>query len=389
LAYTYYPYLKKQTQVSYENGASSTSISTFTYVDGHRMLATQTATNSNGDILSTSNTYPLDMIDAGHTVPYQAMADLHIVSPVVIKEQYKNSSTLLNATTFNYANWGGDVFAPQTVQVKKGSGAAETMQEVYAYDSYGNVLEQSKPGGTHEVYIWGYKGHYPVAKIVGSNYTTASSFIDQEKLDDAGNISLYTDADIREELDKLRINLPDALVTTITYAPLVGVTSQTDPQNRTTYYEYDNLGRLSVVRDKERNIVKRICYNYAGQPGDCASIPTAKPGDLIYARLSYENVDFLSFRADIVVRFYSDEAGTLPISVKNLPVHFATIDPCGEIFQLPGAGTAANGSYEILSASALLSYESHAPPCHTWPCPSNYCQVDYALEEDPGYIIIP
>jgi hypothetical protein len=56
---------------------------------------------------------------------------------------------------------------------------------------------------------------------------------------------------------------------TYTYNPLIGISNQCDMNNRVSYYEYDNVGRLNIVRDQDRNIVKKYCYDYAGQPVSC------------------------------------------------------------------------------------------------------------------------
>ena len=63
-------------------------------------------------------------------------------------------------------------------------------------------------------------------------------------------------------IDELRLYPSDAQMMTYTHQPLVGLTSQTDINNRINYYEYDGLGRLMLVRDMFGNIVKTINYHY-------------------------------------------------------------------------------------------------------------------------------
>jgi hypothetical protein len=70
-------------------------------------------------------------------------------------------------------------------------------------------------------------------------------------------------------IDELRLYPDNALMSTYTYNPLIGLTSQCDANNRISYYEYDALNRLVLVRDQDKNILKKICYNYAGQPEAC------------------------------------------------------------------------------------------------------------------------
>ena len=73
------------------------------------------------------------------------------------------------------------------------------------------------------------------------------------------------------KVDELRLYPKGAFMTTYTYQPLFGVMSQCDVNNRANYYAYDNSGRLTIIRDKDKNIVKKICYNYAGQPENCTA----------------------------------------------------------------------------------------------------------------------
>lgn len=70
-------------------------------------------------------------------------------------------------------------------------------------------------------------------------------------------------------IDEVRLYPAIAQMTTYTYEPLVGMTAQCDANDRITHYEYDASNRLSIVRDDDRNVLKKICYNYQGQPDAC------------------------------------------------------------------------------------------------------------------------
>jgi hypothetical protein len=70
-------------------------------------------------------------------------------------------------------------------------------------------------------------------------------------------------------IDELRLYPLTAQMTTYTYEPSVGIKSKCDINNRIGYYEYDYLNRLVLIRDQDNNIIKKRCYNYAGQPEGC------------------------------------------------------------------------------------------------------------------------
>jgi YD repeat-containing protein len=67
------------------------------------------------------------------------------------------------------------------------------------------------------------------------------------------------------DIDELRLYPSTAQMTTYTYSPLIGMTSQCDVDNRVSYFSYDALGRLRVVKDQDGNILKTTEYHYAGQ----------------------------------------------------------------------------------------------------------------------------
>jgi hypothetical protein len=63
-------------------------------------------------------------------------------------------------------------------------------------------------------------------------------------------------------LDELRLYPKSSQMTTYTYDPLVGVTSQCDIRNSLSYFEYDRMGQLKIIRDQDKNILKTFEYKY-------------------------------------------------------------------------------------------------------------------------------
>ena len=51
-------------------------------------------------------------------------------------------------------------------------------------------------------------------------------------------------------------------MTTYTYEPLIGMTSKCDANNRITHYDYDSFGRLKVICDQNKIILKEFDYQY-------------------------------------------------------------------------------------------------------------------------------
>jgi hypothetical protein len=116
-------------------------------------------------------------------------------------------------------------------------------------------------------------------------------------------------------------------MSTYTYNPLVGISSSADAKNEITYYEYDSFNRLRNIRDKDNNIRKSFCYNYAGQSTNCF-VPSQAQAQVVYARLEYANPNSswasnyqygydYTYTSDLYIRFYADAACTTPLTLSS------------------------------------------------------------------------
>ncbi len=248
------------------NGQNATEVTTSFYYDNpvHAQVTRTETVNSKNQTISTTNKYPQDNItnlSSTAEAARQSLIQSHIISPM-LEQTITNNGNLVKYTQTDYRNWTATVIEPEIITVQNGAGAAEKRIQFYNYDNWANILEQGKTSDTHEVYLWGYNSQYPVAKILGSSYNEVIQYVNQDVLTNTGN---YSPDQVRTALNNIRVNLPKALVTTYTYIPLLGISSETDPSGKTTYYEYDGLGRLKLIRDLNNNIIKRFDYQYQAQ----------------------------------------------------------------------------------------------------------------------------
>lgn len=236
------------------------------YSELYNLVKSEEIKNSRGQVTKTSYKYPFDYPS---DPLYQQMVSKNILSPVVEKKIMLDNVDQQKLVT-NYYSPHTNIYVPQSIEIKNGAQAQEVVATFNNYDNLGNIREQQKKDDVKEVYLWGYDGKYPVAKVIGSDYATVSATVSQSLLTGG------TDAEINTQLGLLRSAFasdPLVQVFTYKYKRLVGITSETDANGRTTYYEYDNFNRLHLIKDNEGLVLKKICYNYAGQTEDCGTGP--------------------------------------------------------------------------------------------------------------------
>lgn len=221
-----------------------------------------TTKDSRGFTKVTHYWYPFQSSVPGYSAAQQnyltsLSGSRRIASPVEIIDSVNGSIMHTNRQEF----LPGSILLPGNLYSAARTNSAVPVKQVLSYDNYGNIREQQQIDSTRETYLWGYNSLYPVAKVIGSSYTSASGLVNQSTLDNPST----SDNDMRNELNKLRTGLPNAQVWTYTYKPGIGMTSETDPQGNTTYYNYDSLGRLIEARDKDGHLLETHKYHYINQ----------------------------------------------------------------------------------------------------------------------------
>ena len=194
-----------------------------------------------------------------------SMISSNLVGVPIITSSYRDNELLQQVIAVYDDGFTGNIPRVKQVKTKKTVlGAAENRLEYHKYDTYGNVLKASKPEGTPVQYVYGYDESLPVAKIEGDvDLAVLQSTIDNIKV--YSSAASYSETNLKTNLDYLRNQFSGAMVTTLTHKPGVGVTSVTDPRGNTVTYEYDDMGRLIMVKDKDGNLVSENYYNYRTQ----------------------------------------------------------------------------------------------------------------------------
>jgi YD repeat-containing protein len=78
------------------------------------------------------------------------------------------------------------------------------------------------------------------------------------------NLTLYNAGSGNVWFDDIRICPADALMSTYTYEPGLGITSKADERGQTTIYNFDEIQRLKSITDNNGNLLKQFTYNNKG-----------------------------------------------------------------------------------------------------------------------------
>lgn len=246
-----------------------TSTETYKYNDTTHQLKERTTTLSDGSSLKRTYSY------INESVGYDdRMTGKNMLSSIVEEKIFSNQGYIGGAfTTYSNlrvkARYFSEVNGRSSNVVTYDKNGINT--EVYPlenvtykeYDFYNNPVYIVHNGSSDLVYLWSYKGQYPIAEIKNATYSQALAAV--KDVFGVGNIYDLSELDnpSPEKIELLRTNsnLTNALVTTFTYTPLVGIRTATNAKGITTFYDYDSFGRLKEAYIKE-NGLKRIIDSY-------------------------------------------------------------------------------------------------------------------------------
>jgi YD repeat-containing protein len=275
LQYTYYPHLSKKVETTFgPSGEEFTTTTNYLYEGNNsRLLKEQNIVTNQNIKKRIIYRYPEDMVANGQTEPYTSMQAKKIVS-TVIETEVRLGDDLLSINSSPYAvglSSNSNVYAPAAEVTQYKTESPQTRASYHKYSHWGDLMDVSTEGGMNACYLWSYKTLYPVIKVLNASYQEVENVLGATVIQNLASASAPSTWQIEDYANQLRnhTSLRKARITHYIYDPLYGVTSETDPNGKTTRYEYDHLGRLHVVKDNDWNIQKVICYDYASQPIDC------------------------------------------------------------------------------------------------------------------------
>lgn len=263
----------KTTEYDSEGRAHVTTVSD--EYDNQGYKTSSVTIDSEGRMLKTTYEYP----DDRPSVSNVKMSMLNIISPVIAETVTTDSSEVIYQRRNDYKIINrydltapadtcreltvGDFPVLAAVYDTYGDGEPQKQIEYLSFDQYGNPLWLRSHGRDY-VYVWGRAGQDILAVIRNATEEEVADALDVEGLnvisvqyepsDDVGTV--------------IRNALPNSLVTSYTYLPGVGVASQTTPDGQTTYYEYDDRGRLSYIYRMDgdvKSIIEKYDYNLVNE----------------------------------------------------------------------------------------------------------------------------
>lgn len=210
--------------------------------------------SSEGSQLITKNYYPNQISTLSNVTENEITANNKLVSqnriatPIQV-EQYRNGDLLSTQRNVNKSwNNNPELILPEKILSSTGTQPLEERVIFSEYDAKGNPSIFSLKDGSKTKYYYN-NINQVILKV--ENYTTSLNIPDVPNLSDAcGFINQY----------------PSAQITVFNYDSITNqITSIVYPNCIKTYYEYDSLHNLKLIKDSNGKIIQEFDHNYKPQ----------------------------------------------------------------------------------------------------------------------------
>lgn len=220
--------------------------------------------------LTISSQYGADVFNFMYTQVGNVVTDNHYGLPEITFDQYDDQGHILayHTRTGEYMNfhWANDYPVIKSAHAQAGT----VWFNGFEFDTHASVKD-SRELDQNFVSRSGFKawfgGNYTINGI-SANANTKMSYwyylLGDNKWHFSGeqNYNSTIQANGATMLDDIRVYQKEAQVAAFTYQPLIGISTQTDINNRVMAYQYDPLGRLLATRDFDGNILNKHQYVY-------------------------------------------------------------------------------------------------------------------------------
>lgn len=192
--------------------------------------------------------YPVTASGIMNEEARQAMIAGNMISPVIRKKDIVmwDLQDGVRLSSDDYRLFDGKILWNSSSERYDGSAGSqwERKTEVMEHDCKGNPVWLTDESGYSTVIVWGYGNSLPVALIKNATPDAIRQVLDV----DLDFKTLGNDLTNMQHLMRLRAMMPEALVYTYSYEPLIGMTAMTDPAGTVWHYAYDSCGRLKETR---------------------------------------------------------------------------------------------------------------------------------------------
>lgn len=230
----------------------------YDYISQYGNISRESHLDSKGNILATNYTYPVTNDD----YPWQnRMLEKNIIQAHKIRSNLNN--TTIKETDIVYKQWENGSVLPEYITSGVDEYAGKLITQVTKRDAQGRVLEFLKENGNSVSLIWAYNKSLVVAQLENTTYGQIPPQL-IAAIQNSTDSDTYSEAELVGFLNSVRITpaLSDAMITTYTYKPLIGISIITEPSGNKTTFQYNAAGKLELVRDHNGNIVSESKYNY-------------------------------------------------------------------------------------------------------------------------------